>query len=314
MSFDVGTRVLSGTPKDTQSATTYTYKVEDRNGDETTAEFTIEVEADTSPTLTAPSDQTWVRSTSVNLTLPASSSGNQPLTYTLTGSLPTGVNFNDTTRVLSGKPTGTQSAKTYTYKVEDSNGDDDSETFTIAVEADSTPTLATTADQEWVKDAAVSITLPASSKGNDPLTYTLTGDLPTGVSFDDGTRVLSGTPTATQSAKTYTYKVTDRDGDKATDVFTIEVEANTSPSLTATSDQTWVQGVAVSLTLPESSAGNEPLTYTLANPPTGVSFNSRTRKLSGTPTVTQTATTYTYTVRDKDGEEAGGRVHHYGGD
>ena len=189
----------------------------------------------------------------------------------MAGDLPDDVSFNAATRVVSGTPSATQDAATYTYKVRDRDGDEVSDEFTIEVEADTTPSLTSTSDQTWLKSTAVNLTLPASSSGNTPLTYSLVGDLPAGVSFTRrSTRVLEGTPTGTQSAATYTYKVRDRDGDEVSDEFTIEVQENTSPSLTATSDQTWVKSTAVSLTLPASSGGNTPLTYSLSGTlPTG---------------------------------------------
>ena len=304
MSFDDGTRVLSGTPTATQSTKSYTYKVTDRDGDKATDVFTIEVEANTSPSLTETSDQTWVQNVSVSLTLPESSAGNQPLTYTLTGTPPTGVTFKADTRTLSGRPTGTQNATTYTYKVTDKDGEEAADEFTIAVEADSNPTLTAPSDQSWVKGIAVSLTLPAASNGNSPLTYTL-ANLPTGVSFDADTRVLSGTPTGTRNPKTYTYKVRDKDGDQETAKFTIKVEDDTNPTFNLTSTKlVWVKDVAVALTLPAASGGNKPLTYTVAGSlPPGVSFNAATQVVSGTPTAVQTTTTYTYKVRDKDGDE-----------
>ena len=61
MNFTASTRVLAGTPSATQDETTYTYTVRDADGVEDTEEFTITVEEDTSPTLTATSDQSWFK-------------------------------------------------------------------------------------------------------------------------------------------------------------------------------------------------------------------------------------------------------------
>ena len=294
---------LWGTPTVTQSETTYTYKVRDANGDEDTEEFTLTVEEDTTPTLPSISDQTWVNGFAGSVTLPAASSGNSPLTYSLGGSLPTGMSFNVSTRVLSGTPSGTQSATTYTYKVRDKNADEDTDEFTIAVVADSDPTLTSVADQSWLKDIEVSLTLPIASGGNSPLTYSVVGSLPTGMSFNASTRVLSGTPSATQSAATYTYKVRDTDGDEDTDEFTIAV-TNSTPTLSSVADQSWLKDIEVSLTLPAATGGDTPLTYSLGGSlPTGMSFNTSSRVLSGTPSATQSAATYTFKVRDKNGDE-----------
>ena len=296
-----GKRLITGTPSATQTAKTYTYKVRDVDGDEATSVFSITVVTDP---LTAVDDQSWLTDTAVSLTLPKATAGNVPLTYSLGGTLPTGVSFNKSSRVVSGTPTSTQTETTYTYKVRGWNGNEHVEKFTITV-TDNTPTLGSVADQNWIKDLAVSITLPGASGGDTPLTYSLGGDLPAGVSFSTSTRVLSGTPTATQSADTYTYKVRDANGSEVTDEFTIAVENDSSPTLSATSDQTWVEDAAVALTLPAASGGNSPLTYTLAGSlPTGVSFNASTRVVSGTPTATQSAETYTYKVRDQNGDEA----------
>ena len=179
------------------------------------------------------------------------------------------------------------------------------------METDTTPSLTATSDQTWVKSASVSLTLPAASSGNAPLTYSLAGTLPTGVDFDTGTRVLSGSPSATQSAATYTYKVRDQDGDEATDEFTIEV-TNATPTLTGPSNQSWVKGITVKLTLPAASGGDAPLTYSLTGLPGGVSFDTGTRVLTATPTATQDADTYTYKVEDANGDTDTARVHDHG--
>ena len=303
VSFTAATRVLAGTPSALKSATTYTYKVEDANGDEASDKFTIAVVADTDPTLSSVADQSWLKDIEVALTLPAASGGNSPLTYSLSGSPPAGMSFSASTRVLSGTPSATQSAATHTFKVRDSDGDEATEVFTITV-TNSTPTLSSIADQSWLKDIEVALTLPAATGGDSPLTYSLGGSPPTGMSFSTSTRVLSGTPSATQSAATYTFKVRDKNGDEATEKFTIAV-TNATPTLSSVDDQSWLKDIQVALTLPAATGGDDPLTYSLGgSPPTGMSFDTSTRVLSGTPSATQSAATYTFKVRDKNGDEA----------
>ena len=184
-----------------------------------------QVTPESTPNLPSVSDQIWVQNIATSVTLPVATGGDAPLTYSVVGSLPTGVTFALSTRILSGTPSVLQNTTTYTYKVRDATGDEASDEFTIAVEADTTPSLTATNDQTWTKDTAVSLTLPAASGGNSPLTYSLGGTLPTGVTFDTSTHVLSGTPSAAHANATYTYKVRDADGDEASDEFTITVAA-----------------------------------------------------------------------------------------
>ena len=69
-------------------------------------------------------------------------------------------------------------------------------------------------------------------------------------------------------------------------------------------DQTYTVGTAIdTLTLPEASSGNAPLSYDLTPSVPGLTFNATARQLTGTPS---TAGTYAmrYTVTDTDGNTA----------
>ena len=66
-------------------------------------------------------------------------------------------------------------------------------------------------------------------------------------------------------------------------------------------DQTFTVGTAVSLTLPTTTGGTAPYTYTLSPIPAGLQFDAATRVLSGTPTTATPATPVTYTATDATG-------------
>ena len=95
--------------------------------------------------------------------------------------------------------------------------------------ADLQPTFGayTIGNQSYEPHQAIgTLTLPAATSGNGPLTYALTPDPPAGLMFDAATRTLSGTPTGARPATTYTYTATDADvsePDVARLTFTIEV-------------------------------------------------------------------------------------------
>ena len=67
-------------------------------------------------------------------------------------------------------------------------------------------------------------------------------------------------------------------------------------------NQSYAVGTAINpLVLPEAMGGNAPLTYSVSTLPAGLSFDSATRTLSGTPTAeTAGAVTIFYTVIDND--------------
>ena len=225
LAFNAVARILSGTPTTTQNAVTYTYSVTDASSDIVSLSFTITVDGTPSFPTDVVAAQTYAKGVAItNLTLPAASDGNTPLTYSLTPTLPDGLVFNSTTRVISGAPTTTQNAVTYTYTVTDADGDTATQSFTITVDGAPTFPANAVAAQTYPRGAAITrLTLPAASGGNTPLTYSLSPALPDGLVFDAVTRTISGTPALGQAATTYTYTVTDADGDTATKSFTIAV-------------------------------------------------------------------------------------------
>ncbi len=167
------------------------------------------------------------------VTLPVATNGDAPLTYSMTPALPTGLDFDSNTRVISGTPTTATSRATYTYTVTDADGDTDELMFSITIEEDSMPDFGSEiiTDKEYFTGTAVTETLPAATGGNGTLTYSLslTPALPTGLNFNASTREISGTPTTVTSRTTYTYTVTDDDGDTADLNFRISVEVPPAP-------------------------------------------------------------------------------------
>ena len=184
-------------------------------------------------------------------------------------------------------------------------------TATVSVTSNALPNFdgKTITDQTYTQGTAITtLNLPEADGGDTPLTYTLSPDAPTGLTFSDTARTLTGTPTETQTATEYTYTVTDDDGDVATLTFNITIIADGMPSFGSTTidDQNYVQNTAITmLALPRATGGDGTLTYSLSPaPPAGLMFSASARTLSGTPTGTQTATEYTYTARDEDGDTA----------
>ena len=84
----------------------------------------------------------------------------------------------------------------------------------------------TVADQVWLRDAPVSLQLPASVSSPAGLVYSLTPAPPAGVVLDAAARTLSGTPTAVQQPTEYTWRATDSAG--ATDEATFSIGVGVS--------------------------------------------------------------------------------------
>ncbi len=94
----------------------------------------------------------------------------------------------------------------------------------VPIDSETKPVFSgTVSDQTYTAGTLIStLTLPAATGGQAPLTYSLTPTVP-GLTFTASTRTLSGTPT-TASTHAMIYKVTDARSNTDTETFTITVE------------------------------------------------------------------------------------------
>ena len=291
-------RTVTGSPSSSGSFTV-TYTVSDSAGlsDAETFTWTIS-DPDLLPSAPNIGNRSNLVGDTVSWLVPAGSGGDPPLTYAMTG-LPAGLTFGTGTSRVTGSPTTAQ-MRTVTYTVTDQDGDTDSDTFVweITEPPNPVPSFGTYEDRANVVGTEISdVTLPAATGGDPPLTYSIAG-LPAGLTFNTGTRIVSGTPT-TDSINTVTLTARDTGGDEADLVFTwtITTPPPTAPSL---SNRTTTQGTSVGVTLPVGTGGATPLSYSISGLPAGLSFNSGSRRVSGTPTTAQTRTV-TYTVTGANG-------------
>lgn len=139
--------------------------------------------------------------------------------------------------------------------------------------------------------------------------------LPTWATLNTLTCVISGTPTATQSATTYTINATNVSGTSADATVALTVAAPAAPSSLSYSAPTAIyvyndQGIGVYSAALTSSVTNTPAITGYVQPngysvvpalPTGLSIDANTGVISGKPSVTTAATNYTVTAVNAGG-------------
>ena len=229
LALDPATQTVSGTPTTEQAATSYSWTATDADGQTAVLTFAIAVEADLAPSFGSATvtDRIFTTGEALTaLTLPAATGGNGALAYALTPALPAGLAFDPATRTVSGTPTAVAAAATYSYSATDADGDAASLTFAIRVAAPGDiPSFGsqTIPEFDWfvASPGGYSWTLPAATGGNGALSYSLTPDLPGGLTFDNATRELAGAVWNAVPPTAYTYTVEDEDGDRASLTFVI---------------------------------------------------------------------------------------------
>src|SRR5205085_2876714 len=139
---------------------------------------------------------------------------------------------------------------------------------------------------------------PSTSGGKPPLSFSASG-LPTGLSVNSSTGAISGTPSASGG---FTAAVTVTDGSGLTANQTFAFHIYPPLLLASASPQDGYTGSSYSYAM-AGSGGKVPLTYSASGLPTGLSINSSSGVISGTPSAAG-AFTATVTVADVNGKSA----------
>ncbi len=196
VTFNSSTGVLSGTPA-AGSNGSYSLSFTASNGVSPSATQSFTLTVTQGLAITSSSSTTFTVGTAGTFNVTAT--GSPTPTLSESGALPSGVTFNSSTGVLSGTPAAGSSGS-YSLSFTASNGVSPSATqsFTLTV----TQGLAITSVVEHEHSRALNVrgSFSVTATGSPtPFTLSESGALPSGVTFNCSTGVLSGTPAAGSS-------------------------------------------------------------------------------------------------------------------
>ncbi|EIJ6033494.1 putative Ig domain-containing protein, partial [Acinetobacter baumannii] len=298
VTFDEATNTISGTPSEVGSYTV-TVTTTDESGNATETTFTIDVEDTTKPTVKSVSDQTQEVNTEIEpIKIEATDNSGQAVTNKVDG-LPDGVTFDEATNTISGTPSEVGSYD-ITVTTTDKNGNSETTTFTIDVEDTTKPTVESVADQtQEVNTEITPITIESEDNSGQTVTNKVDG-LPDGVTFDEATNTISGTPSKVGSYD-ITVTTTDENGNSETTTFTIDVEDTTKPTVESVADQTQEVNTEINpIKIEATDNSGQAVTNKVEGLPAGITFDEATNTISGTPSEVGSYTV-TVTTTDENG-------------
>jgi len=297
LSIDPVLGVISGTPTAISLITTYTITATNSGGTGTTT-VTLTVNPPAPVISYTPSSNIYTIGVAITSLTPANTGG-AATSYSIDIALPTGMLFNTTTGVISGTPTVISTITTYTITATNAGGTGNTtETITVNPVA---PAISYTPSTNIYTVGTTITPLTPANTGGASTDFIIGPSLPAGLSFDNTTGIISGTPTAVSSVTTYTITGTN-DGGVSTATITLSCVLPTPPVISY-SPSTNVYTVGVTITsLTPTNTGGIPSSYSISTAlPAGLSFSTTTGVISGTPTVVSSATVYTITATNTAG-------------
>lgn len=169
----------------------------------------------------------------------------------------------------SGTPTLklTNSSQTVIYKFKDVQG----------------PQISVDSQTREVGKTINPITITTTDNSKDVLTTTVTG-LPSGLSFDQTTNTIIGTPSEVGTT-TVTVNTTDATGNVTSKQFTITIQDTISPVVNVTPSQASEVFTPINpITITATDNSGKVVTHTVTGLPQGLKFDASTNSIVGTPT------------------------------
>jgi phenylpyruvate tautomerase PptA (4-oxalocrotonate tautomerase family) len=298
LSLDTSTGAISGTPTAVTSSATYTITATNTGGTDT-ASMTIVVN-DVAPTISYGSSTLTLEKGTTMTTETPTVGGGTITSWSVSPSLPAGLSLNSSTGAISGTPSAVTSSATYTITANNTGGSD-SATITIVVN-DIAPVISySTSSFTLTKGTAMTTTSPTST-GGTVVSYAVSPSLPAGLSLDTSTGVLSGTPTAVNSSATYTITATNTGG---TDTASVTIVVNdVAPTISyGSSTLTLEKGTTMTTETPTVGGGTIISWSVSPSLPAGLSLDSSTGAISGTPSAVTSSASYTITANNTGGSD-----------
>ena len=218
VSFDTATGILSGTPGPGTGGT-YPLTFTASNGVSPDAIQNFILTVNQSSAITNPNNATFTVGTASSFTV--SATGFPTPVLSATGALPSGVFFNAATGILNGTPAlGTGGTYPLTFTASNGVGTNATQSFIFTV--DQASAITSPNHSSFTVGSSGSFTVTAPGFPNPMLTES--GALPSGVTFNAGSGILSGAP-AVNAVGTYplTFTASNGVGNNVSQSFTLTI-------------------------------------------------------------------------------------------
>lgn len=294
---------ISGTPSSAGTAGSLIFEVTDADKNSASSgDLSLKVNPEAGPVVTTKSLPAGAVGSTYAATLTASG-GKTPYTWAVkSGStLPAGLLLNSATGAITGTPTESGNFSSLVFEVTDSyQSIGASGALSLAVSPEVGPLVQTSSLQNGNVGVAYAATLTATG-GTKPYSWSVkSGTLPGGLVLNSATGAITGTPTQSGTFGSLVFDVTDfYNSVGASGGLSVKIDA--AVQVSTTSLPAGKQGSAYTGNL-TATGGSGVYTWSLksGNLPGGLSLNSTTGAITGTPTTANIFNGLVFEATDAD--------------
>ncbi len=271
--FHTTTGIISGTPTNISTNTTYTITVSNITGSDS-ANIYIAVKK---PDIANLDSRNFIKDKYIT-ELEFNNIGGLATTWTISPSLTNGLLFHTTTGIISGTPTIIGDATTYTIIASNITGSD-SANIVIRIKPQA-PDIANIANQTYIQSVAI-IAINFNNTGGDITNWAINRALPSGLNFNNNTGEISGTPVVSSQLSEYIITASNISG---SDIARVSILINpATPSVADISLVELVENIVID-NISFINTGGAASTWSISpSLPSGLALNTLTGVISGTP-------------------------------
>jgi hypothetical protein len=317
LSIDNLTCVISGTPSTALTPTTYSVVATNSAGNSSVASVTLSVGASVPILSYVGADFTSGLEGEARMVTPTIllNNGANITNCVATPALPVELSINTSTCVISGTPRAALAPTTYSVVATNSAGSSSAASVTLSVILlGPTISYAGATGTSGTLGVAMSVSptkLMANHYSSSILGCEISPALPAGLNINAFNCVIYGTPTSISSSRTYSVVATNVAGYSSNYAYvTLSVSAPPVLSYSGATGTSGNVGVAMSVTPSTLNNNGAAITNCVATPAlsVGLSLNTSTCVISGTPTGTLASTTYSIVATNSAGNSSAASV------
>jgi len=296
LTLNTATGIISGTPTEISPDGTYIITATNSGGN---SSFGISMTInDSAPAALSYSNSNIFTRNSAITSLNPSVSGGAVIRYSASPDLPSGLTLNTATGIISGTPIEISPDGTYIITATNSGGNS---SFSISITInDSAPAaLSYSYSNIFTRNSAIASLSPSVS-GGTVIRYSASPDLPSGLTLNTATGIISGTPTEISPDGTYTITATNSGGNSSFEI-SITINDSAPAALSYSNSNIFTRNSAIASLSPSVSGGTVIRYSASPDLPSGLTLNTATGIISGTPTEISALAAYTITATNSGG-------------